>query len=251
MNQANNEEEQSGNNIKEAERIKLPREKFTEEDQDLKAMFIIQLENLTHSSLLQMEPREKLLKALFHHFNTIPEICDKVHAMGRATGFKLGKLVEDNEGDRKKKSANGGNKQEQKLKKEIKELRQIVVETSNKLYRRRQRRKVTKKEKEIIKELRVLTEKDTTNYNMRNAKEQWLDKSKYKKIKLANCGRKKTGEGSKTISCFCKTRRHSSECWKERRHMKERCLKWKTLSSFEEVFGKEKEEHQTRHGWKR
>ena len=63
VNQINNKEEKTGNNIKEAERIELPREELTEEDQDLKAMFINKLENLTHSSLLQMEPREKLPKA--------------------------------------------------------------------------------------------------------------------------------------------------------------------------------------------
>ena len=108
--------------------------------------------------------------------DTISEICDKVYAMGRAIGLKLGKLVEGDQGDRKKKSANGGNRRERKLKKEIKELRQIVVKTSNELYRRRQQRKATKKEKEIIKELRVMTEKDTTNYNLRNAREQWMDK---------------------------------------------------------------------------
>ena len=58
VNQVNNEEEQAGNNIEEAERIELPREELTEEDQDLKAMFMTQLENFTHSSLLQIEPRE-------------------------------------------------------------------------------------------------------------------------------------------------------------------------------------------------
>ena len=63
MNQVNNEEEQAGNNIEEAEQIELPREELTEEDQDLKETIITQLENLTHSSLLQMEPREKLPKA--------------------------------------------------------------------------------------------------------------------------------------------------------------------------------------------
>ena len=60
-----NEEEQVENNGMDAERIKLPRGEITEEDQDLKEMFIIQLENLTHSSLLQIEPREKLPKAKF------------------------------------------------------------------------------------------------------------------------------------------------------------------------------------------
>ena len=68
--------------------------------------------------------------------DTIPEIYDKVYVMGRAIGFKLGKLVEGNQGDRKKKSANGGSRQEQKLKKEITELHQIVAKTNNKLYRR-------------------------------------------------------------------------------------------------------------------
>ena len=65
----------------------------------------------------------------------------------------------------------GGNRLGWKLKKIIKELRQIVAKTSNELCRRRQRRKATKKEKEAIKELTVMTEKDTTNYNLRNARE--------------------------------------------------------------------------------
>ena len=115
----------------------------------------------------------------------IPEICDKVYAMGRAFGFKLGKFVVGDQGDRKKKSANGENRRERKLKKEIKESCQIGAKTSNELYRRRQWRKATKKEKEIIKELSVLIEKDTTNYNPRNAREQWLDKLRHQKIKLA------------------------------------------------------------------
>ena len=67
----------------------------------------------------------------------------------------------------------------------------IVAKMSNELlYRKRQRRKATKKEKEIIKKLRVLINKDTTNYNLRNAREQWLDKLRYKKIKLAKCEEK-------------------------------------------------------------
>ena len=55
VNQVNNEQEQAGNNIEEAEQIDLPREELTGEDQDLKAMFISHLENLTYSSLLQIE----------------------------------------------------------------------------------------------------------------------------------------------------------------------------------------------------
>ena len=53
VNQVNiNEEQQVQNNGMDAEHIQLPREEHTEEDQDLKEMFIIQLENLTHSLLL-------------------------------------------------------------------------------------------------------------------------------------------------------------------------------------------------------
>ena len=53
MNQVHiNEEEQGENSGMDAEQIELPIEELTEEDQDLKEMFIIQLENLTHSLLL-------------------------------------------------------------------------------------------------------------------------------------------------------------------------------------------------------
>ena len=105
VNQVNNEEEQAGNNIEEAERIELPREEIIEEDQDLKEMFITQLESLIHSLLLQMKPNDKLLKARFDNqlkgsakqmldiylkeVETIPEICETVYAMGRAIDFQV------------------------------------------------------------------------------------------------------------------------------------------------------------------
>ena len=106
MNQVNNEEEQVRNDIEEAERIELPREEHTEEDQNRKAMFIIQLENLTHSSLLQIEPGEKLPKARFDNqlkessnrvldmylkeVDAIPEICDNYY--GKSNWFQAGQI---------------------------------------------------------------------------------------------------------------------------------------------------------------
>ena len=39
--------------------------------------------------------------------------------------------------------------------------------------------------------MRVLVDKDTTNYNLRNAREQWLDDLWYKKKKLAKCEEKR------------------------------------------------------------
>ena len=90
-----------------------------------------------------MEPREKLPKARFDNqlkesanrildmylkeAVTILEISDKVYAIGSTIAFKLGKLVEGDQGDRKKKNANGGNRWERKLKREIKELCQIIA----------------------------------------------------------------------------------------------------------------------------
>ena len=61
VNQVNiNEEEQGENSGMDAEQIELPIEELTEEDQDLKEMFIIQLENLTHSLLINF-PRLSLI----------------------------------------------------------------------------------------------------------------------------------------------------------------------------------------------
>ena len=125
-----------------------------------------------------------MLDIYLKEVDTNPEICDKVYATGRAFLFKLCKLVEGNQGDRKKKSANGGNRREQKLKKEIKKLRQIIAKTRNELYKRKHRMKVTNKEKEIIKELRVLIEKNTTNEKCKGAKagQAELEKDKVGKI---------------------------------------------------------------------
>ena len=42
--------------------------------------------------------------------------------------------------------------------------------------------------------MKVLIEKDTTSYNLRNAREQKLDNLRYKKIKLAKCEEKRSRE---------------------------------------------------------
>ena len=81
----------------------------------------------------------------------IPEVCDKVYAMGRDIASQLGVRVDKELPGKKKGNAEGGNRRERKLKKEIKELRQKIAKTSNELYRRKQRRKATAKEKAILK----------------------------------------------------------------------------------------------------
>ena len=67
----------------------------------------------------------------------------------------------------------------------MKRLRQDIARTGNELHRRKQRRKATKREKEIINQLRASMDgKEVTLGNLRAAKEQWLDKLRYKKVKL-------------------------------------------------------------------
>ena len=82
------------------------------------------------------------------------------------------------------KDANGKNRQGRKLKKEIRELRQWIAKTNNELFRRKVRKKATKTEKEILKQLKVQMGKELTSNNLRIAKEQWIDKLRYKNVKL-------------------------------------------------------------------
>ena len=65
--------------------------------------------------------------------NTIPEICDKVYAMGRTIASKLAVRVDKEQPGKKKGNAKGGNRWERKLKKEIKELQQKIAKTSKRI----------------------------------------------------------------------------------------------------------------------
>ena len=58
------------------------------------------------------ESAKQILSVYLKEVDTIPEIRDKVYAMGRAIGIKLGKLVEVNHGNRKKRLTNGDNRRE-------------------------------------------------------------------------------------------------------------------------------------------
>ena len=106
--------------------------------------------------------------------------------MGKAIAFKLG-MKQPKRNGAAKKDANGGNRRERKLKKEIKELRQWIASTSKELFRRKVKRKATKKEKEILKQLKVQMGKELTSNKLKIAKEQWVDKLRYKKVKLEKC----------------------------------------------------------------
>ena len=101
-------------------------DELTGDDKKLERFFQIQIEAMDHSSLLQLEPREELPKVGLTKkikgsanrilgwnlidVNTIPEITDKVYAMGKAIIFKLG--MKQTEGNKTaNKEADGGNRQ--------------------------------------------------------------------------------------------------------------------------------------------
>ena len=196
----NDEEEQESAGIDEAiGNIQIGVER-TEKDKQLVQYFIAELEKLNHSTLLHMEPREKLpkvtmdpeilersnnfLRMYLPSADTIPEITDIVYAMRKVVGYAMGVRSKESNGNGARK-AEGGNRRERKLKVEMKKLRQGIARSGNKLHRRKQQRKVTKKEKEILRELKTnMNGKEVTPKNLKMAKEQWLDKLRYKKIKL-------------------------------------------------------------------
>ena len=174
-------------------------EELAEKGKELERYFQSELENLKHSTLLHMEPREKLPKVTMSDetqkrankilrldlpsADTIPEITDIVYAMRRAIGYATGIKPKEGNENRPKK-AEGGNRRKRKLKAEMKELRQDVARAGNKLHRRKQQRKSTKKEKRIMKEPGTkMNGKEAASKNLRIVKEQWLENLRYKKVK--------------------------------------------------------------------
>ena len=88
------------------ERAQKASDNINEEDKELEQLFIKQLKSLKCSTMFEIEPREKLSKLKMptelqesadrildqhmHDVDTIPEITDKVYAMGRAVERKKG-----------------------------------------------------------------------------------------------------------------------------------------------------------------
>ena len=120
----NHEEEQVAVDVEVVE--KVPRnndEELSQKNKELERYLQSELENLNHSTLLQMEPREKLpkvtmpyeiqerAKKILHLYlpsaGTISEITNIIYAMGKAIGYATG--IKPKEGNGKKpKKAEGG-----------------------------------------------------------------------------------------------------------------------------------------------
>ena len=132
------------------------------EDKELENIFNQILQELEHCTMLEMHPREmlpklkltpdieesanRILDEYLHGDENIPEITDKVYAMGKAIKIKSGIVQRQANYHRRNKLSNG-NRRERKLKAEMKRLWQQIATTSNDIYRRTHKRKATAKEK--------------------------------------------------------------------------------------------------------
>ena len=75
--------------------------------------------------------------------------------------------------------------EEREIKQQMKELRHLIVRTSNKVHRRKEHRKATRKEREILKETNArISRKKTTTSALKIHREQLLDTLRYMKVKL-------------------------------------------------------------------
>ena len=171
---------------------------MTEEDKELDIMFLAELERLERSNFNEIQERDQLPKlkmpdelvkrsnrVLSKHLDEksdIPEITDFVYAMGKAVASTLGIKTKEK---RQNIKAKGGNRRERKTKCEMKELRQWIARISNELQRRKEHRRATWKEKNLLKELKVRIQgKKTTTTALMIHREKLLDKLRYMKVKL-------------------------------------------------------------------
>ena len=92
-----------------------------------------------------------------------------------------------------------------------------------------------------------MIEKDTINYNRRNAREQWLDKLRFKKIKLAKCEEKWRRKQDNIM--FQQDQKRFFKTLEEEDAHEGEMPEMEKFVKFWEVFGKEKKERQTCHGW--
>ena len=103
----------------------------------------------------EIDRANKILEKHFGNTNNICTVIDAVYAMGQTIAERKGE--KRNEKRKENKSQEGPpNRRIRKLEKQIKELRQILAWTSNKINRRKIKRKSTKKEKEILQKLKEM-----------------------------------------------------------------------------------------------
>ena len=102
------------------------------------------------------ESTKRIIGKYLEVVNGIPATTDIVYAMGNAITKKMG--IYKKKEPRKSRPGNG-NRRERRMKAEMKQSRQSIARVSNELHRRKQKRKSTRKEKMIFKELKIQVER--------------------------------------------------------------------------------------------
>ena len=162
-------------------------------DEELESLFNEQLTNMNHSTMTEMEPRERLRKtkvpielqekadSIFGHYlrgvDTKPEITDKVHVMGKAVEIKMGLPQNVSSRNGRQKPSNG-NRRVRKIKIKMKVLRQSIARTGNELKTEKKSNRKRENKKKILKDLKQqMEESDTTSKNIRRYvyRQKWLD----------------------------------------------------------------------------
>ena len=162
-----------------------------ETDQDLYRKFLHHLKELHRVDQDNFEGRTKLpkikdlgeleikanriLEKHLQNHKEMSHVVDAVYAMGMAVADILGvkrKIINQNQNSQGK-----SNRSEREKEQKIKELRQLIARADNEIHRRKVRRKASKKEKSIIKSLKIkIGSKKMTNDELKLSKEEWLDK---------------------------------------------------------------------------
>ena len=129
------------------------------------------------------ESANRILDEYLYEDENIPEITDKVYAMGKIIAIKSWILQRQANYCRKNKPSNE-NRGVRKLKAERKKLRQQIARTSNEIFQRNQKRKATANEKELLNEIKKLMGGvDPWTRIFKEYRESWIDKLRQKKIK--------------------------------------------------------------------
>ena len=93
--------------------------------------------------------------------------------------------MKGNEKRKEHKNQEEPNRRIRKLEKQIKELRQMLAWTSNEIHKREIKRKLTKKEKEVLQKLKKWADQQLSkNEELICVKEKALDKLRYYNIKI-------------------------------------------------------------------
>ena len=128
---------------------------------------------------------------------TLPDITDKVYAMATTIEIRAGVKRSNTQHKNRKRE----NRRTKKMTRQIKELRQLVAQTANEIYRKKNNRKATYKEKKILGEIEIKAKrKFKSKDELAIVKEIWLDKLRLLMVKLKQ--HKEREKGSRIIVYF-------------------------------------------------